>query len=211
MGKIIDLALSGAFCLVVTTAAFADSKSIAEFVLNTCLPALEQLSKVDIPCTYPPKGPKMYGGSTDWEAMKRGEIYSVIIWNNESAGDLPTCVANFHQTKNINRDDFFASISAALKLKLESDQTNPRMRTEEYSVTGGSGTFLFRLISHLDGGMVISLIAFEPAAPRPESDSCFWLRRRLTVTSAISFPWRIRTFSHKRNGAGLALSELTLP
>ena len=179
MRKILGLAFV-AFSLTTTASALADSKSAAEFVLKTCLAAVERFAKVEVPCTYPPKDLKFVMPHTDWEAVRRGERYSVTTWINERAGNIPTCIANFHETKNINRDDFFAAISATLELKLESEQTNPRMRTEDYNVTSGSGNFLLRLISHLDGSMAVSLIISRQAASHPPSDSCFWLRRRLS-------------------------------
>ena len=47
MRKITVLAVSGVFVLAASTSAFADSKSVAEFLLKTCLPAMDDLANVE--------------------------------------------------------------------------------------------------------------------------------------------------------------------
>jgi hypothetical protein len=47
MCKIVGMALIVALGLVATVPALADSKSAAEFLLKTCLPAMDDLSKVE--------------------------------------------------------------------------------------------------------------------------------------------------------------------
>ena len=61
MSKFIDLDLATAFALAASTPALADSKSAAEFALKTCLPAMEDVAKVEVMArennwfTFPPR------------------------------------------------------------------------------------------------------------------------------------------------------------
>lgn len=93
MRKIIGLALTAAAALAASLPALADSKSAAEFVLKTCLPAMDDLSKVEVMAqegnwlTFPSRpatDPKMFASKSAWRVNK----LHVSTWINERAGML---------------------------------------------------------------------------------------------------------------------------
>ncbi len=126
MLKIIDLALAAVFSLAAnapaqSAAAVADPKSAAEFVLNTCLPAMDDLAKVEVMArenkwfTLPPNpavNPKFTVSKSRWRA--NGYFVSTWIWVD---GYSPHCVVG-PPRKAINRDEFFNAISASIELNL---------------------------------------------------------------------------------------------
>jgi hypothetical protein len=138
MRKIIDLALAAAFALAISASALADSRSAAEFALKTCLPAMDDVGKVEIMArengwsTFaynPTSESKSIASKSRWRAD--GFFVSTWIWVDDH---LAHCVVGFLGKSNINRDNFFATISAALELKLASDKTRSGLRMETYEL-----------------------------------------------------------------------------
>jgi hypothetical protein len=92
MHKITVLAVSAAFVLAASTSAFADSKSAAELLLKTCLPAMDDLSKVEVMAQEGDWTPKpLPSGFADnrfrmsasmWEVIQGQEKLNVNVWTS---------------------------------------------------------------------------------------------------------------------------------
>jgi hypothetical protein len=141
MRGIIDLALTAVFALPASTTVLADAKSAAEFALKTCLPAMDDVGKVEVMArengwsTFaynPTSESKSVTSESRWRA--NGFFVSTWIWVD---GHLPHCFIGFGG-KNVNRDEFFATIAAALELNLASDKTRSRLRIETYDLENSS-------------------------------------------------------------------------
>ena len=177
MCKIIGLVLAATFAVAASSsaqsaAALADPKSAAEFALKTCLPAMDDLAKVEAMArennwlTLPPNpavNPKFTVSKSRWRA--NGFFVSTWIWVN---GNSPHCVA-VPPSKTITRDEFFNAISASVELKLVSDKTLGELRIETYEIrSDGRGKVHFSLASTRDGGvssvMFYRVSTSEPAA-----------------------------------------------
>jgi hypothetical protein len=138
------LAVSGAFVLAANTSALADSKSAAEFLLKTCLPAMDNVSKVEAMAQEGNWTPKPDRSSTPfrtsnsrWEITKREEKFSVIVWISHLAQqDYNICFVNF-LSNNVNREEFLGFVTAFLELTLISDTrlAEIQMRWEQYRIT----------------------------------------------------------------------------
>src|ERR1700719_988459 len=100
MRKITVLAVSGAFVLAASTSAFADSKSAAEFLLKTCLPAMDDMSNVEAmaregnwiakPVLRPTNSVER--SRSMWDVIKSEETFRVKAWiNHYEQRDLNTC------------------------------------------------------------------------------------------------------------------------
>ena len=101
MRKVIGLALAAAFALAASASARSDAvavidpKSAAEFVLNTCLPAMDDLQKVEVmarennwfPLPYVPSNSNHVTSRSRWRA--NGFFVATWTWID---GNLPSCV-----------------------------------------------------------------------------------------------------------------------
>jgi hypothetical protein len=141
MRNTVDLALATGFVLATTASALADSTSAAEFALKTCLPAMEDVGKVEVTAREngwstlaynPTSESKLVASESGWRA--NGFLVRTWIWVD---GHLPHCFISLIG-KNVNRDEFFATIAAALELKLTSDKTRSRLRQETYDLENSS-------------------------------------------------------------------------
>jgi len=165
------IAFFAVFALNATSPALGDGKSAAEFALKTCLPAMDDLAKVEVmarennwfrhpPLTFTfidPKLSEMLKSQTRWSATYAGRTFSVITGTNEIAKIFPYCdigINDIYVHNNISRDEFFAAISASLELKLVSDGTYVPLRIEYYEVkTGTYDKVHISIKSLLDGRM----------------------------------------------------------
>jgi hypothetical protein len=103
MRKFTILAVSGTFVLAADTFALADSKSAADFLIETCLPAMDNVSKVEAmarEANWTPKPdlkpPSQFRTSNSrWEVTKGEEKFSVFVWINHLAQqDYNICFVN---------------------------------------------------------------------------------------------------------------------
>jgi len=159
MRKVMGLALAAAFALAASASARSDAvavidpKSAAEFVLNTCLPAMDDLQKVEVmarennwfPLPYVPSNSNHVTSRSRWRA--NGFFVATWTWID---GNLPSCVVGFRPYKKTNREGFFDAISASVQLKLISDRRLPRLRQETYEIIGERPANLRLLFSSTD-------------------------------------------------------------
>jgi hypothetical protein len=160
MRKIADLALAGTnvtkaitlfmamlpctlVCSMIGGAtALADSKSSAEFTLATCLPAMDDLARVEVLAkenNWTDKTPANAGGKfikslSMWEVMQGEDKFTLQIWVNqlENFSPLNVCGILF-AGMNVKREEFFDFISASVELELKSD-TQIQTRNELYEI-----------------------------------------------------------------------------
>jgi hypothetical protein len=182
MRKITVLAVSGAFVLVASTSAFADSKSAAEFLLKTCLPAMDDLSNVEVMArdgNWIPRTPlngaalsRFMKSNSMWDVAQDEDKFNVNVWISHLGElDFNVCFVSFF-SKDANRDEFFNILSASLELIFTSDTRFPQMRGETYEIKNDRPKRLVLFIqSQLDGSVTMSSIAeqrrylISPAAP----------------------------------------------
>jgi|HubBroStandDraft_6_1064221.scaffolds.fasta_scaffold258736_2 hypothetical protein len=121
MRKITVLAVSGAFVLAASTSAFADSKSAAEFLLKTCLPAMDDLSKVEVMAqegNWTPKPLPSFLAANSFrtsasmcEVIKSEEKFSVQVWTNHfGQQNYNICFVSFlsngvDRSENVDREE----------------------------------------------------------------------------------------------------------
>jgi hypothetical protein len=116
-----------------------DPKSAVEFVLSTCLPAMDDLANVErmarennwfhLPTTaYDSK-------YTTPHLRWRANGFFVTTWMFKN-GNVPSCFVGFRPYKKVDRDGFFNAISESLELKLISDRTFSTLRQETYEIIG---------------------------------------------------------------------------
>jgi hypothetical protein len=117
-----------------------DPKSAVDFVLSTCLPAMDDVASVDkmgqennwfhLPAI--PSNSEHVTQRSRWRS--NGFFIATWVWND---GNLPNCFVGLRPYKKVNRDAFFDAISASLELKLISDNTlQQRFRQETYAIIG---------------------------------------------------------------------------
>jgi hypothetical protein len=144
--------------LAATASALAESKSAAEFALKTCLRAMDDVGKVDVMARenkwfmLPPNpvaNPPLFKSHTHWVAGR----YSVTTWINEKAGNSPHCLISLFRNEDINLDEFFATLSASLKLEFVSENNTARLRIVTYDVTSTPGNIQLNMAIQLDGTM----------------------------------------------------------
>jgi hypothetical protein len=151
MRKIIDLALAAAATVAASAPAFADSKSSAEFMLTTCLAAMDELAKVEVIAqenNWTTKTPangaamsKFVKSVSIWEVMQGEDKFTVAILVTQMGENIPprTVCSVLFPSKNVKREEFFNWISASVELtfrfsrhggelyELKSDRTNKLM------------------------------------------------------------------------------------
>jgi hypothetical protein len=180
MHKIICFTLSAVSVLAASTSgrsdaiAVIDPKSAAEFVLKTCLPAMDYLANVEVMARkydwfalpYIPSNSKSVTSRSRW--MTNGFFVATWIWTD---GNIPSCFVGFPYKKT-NRDGFFDAISTSVRLKLVSGRKLLRLRQETYEIIGEQPTKLKLLFSSTDNGTVISAEIYMnmPSAPKASPD-----------------------------------------
>jgi hypothetical protein len=181
MRKIVSMALVAAFGLAAGVPAFADSRSAAEFVLKTCLPAMDDLSKVEImareniwtPKSVPSEAVNKFQTSRSmWDVAQGDERVSVDVWiNHFGRQDHNVCFVGF-PSNNVNREEFLSVMSASVKLTLISDTVfaQIQMRTESYEIKSANNLSL-GIVSRPEGNVTLASIQENvrfsalPAAP----------------------------------------------
>ena len=144
--------VSGAFVLAASTLAFADSKSVAEFLLKTCLPAMDDLSNVEAMArerNWTPKPlPSFITASgfqkshSMWDVAQSDDRFYVNVWINHFVEqDYNICFVGFlsndvDRSENVDREELLTFVAASVQLTLIADtrfaQTN--MRSEVYEI-----------------------------------------------------------------------------
>jgi hypothetical protein len=152
MRKFIDLALAAALGLVASVHALADSKSVGEFLLKTCFPAMDDLSNVEAMAregNWTPKplpsfitDNRFRKSHSRWDVAQSDDRFSVNVWiNHLGQQDYNICFVNFlsndvDRSENVDREELLTFIAASVQLTLISDtkfaQTN--MRSETYEI-----------------------------------------------------------------------------
>jgi hypothetical protein len=146
MRKILGVALAAVFASAASIPARSDAvavldpKAAAEFVLKTCLPAMDDLANVETMAQeknwfrlpYIPSNSKSVTSRSRWRA--NGFFIATWIWID---GNLPSCFVGLLPYKKVDRDGFFDAISASVELKVVSDRVLPRLRQETYEIIGG--------------------------------------------------------------------------
>jgi hypothetical protein len=161
--KIVALAVAAVAALGASEPALADSKEAAEFVLKTCLPAVDDLSKVEAMVRQGnwfalPPNPAIdrnaIAPGSGWRANKF--VVRTWTWIKDGAHD-PTCFVALLGDPTIDRDEFFNAISAAVELKqvLEEPQSGgaqQRLRIETYDIkSDGPNRVQFKMSVLSDG------------------------------------------------------------
>jgi hypothetical protein len=189
MRKITIFAVSGALVLTANTSTLADSKSAAEFLLRTCLHAMDNVSNVEAMAqegnwTPKPDSPptQFRTSNSRWEVIKDEENCSVNVWISHLAQqDYNICFVDF-LSNNVNREEFLEFITTSLELTLISDTrlAEIQMRCEQYRIKSDRPNAIqFGIHSQIaDGGVKTSSITemtrfvtppVVPAAP-PQND-----------------------------------------
>ena len=152
MRKITVLAVSGGFVLAASTSAFADSKSVAEFLLKTCLPAMDDLANVEAIArdgnwTRKPL-PNFITTNTFqkshsmWDVVQSDDRFSVQVWiSHVGEQDRNICFVNFlsnnvDRSENVDREELLTFIAASVQLTLVSETrfAKTNMRSEAYEI-----------------------------------------------------------------------------
>ena len=189
MRKIVGLALAAVFASAASIPARSDAvavidpKAAADFVLKTCLPAMDDLANVETMAQeknwfrlpYIPSNSKSVTSRSRWRA--NGFFIATRTWID---GNLPSCFVGLLPYKKVDRDGFFDAISASMELKVISDTTPTitirdasgniipdrssalRLRQETYEIMGGWPAKRVRLLlSSNDGTVSGALIHME--------------------------------------------------
>jgi hypothetical protein len=197
MRKITVLAISSAFIVAASTSAFADSKSVAEFLLKTCLPAMDELSNVEAVAregNWTPKplpsftaNNRFLKSNSMWDVAQSDDRFLVNVWTNHlGQQDYNQCFVNFlrnnvDRTANVDRKELLTFIAASVQLILISEtkfaQTNTRFEDYELTnerITADRAKPVHLLISsQFDGKVdmigIIENFRFLPVPPTPPS------------------------------------------
>jgi hypothetical protein len=156
---------------VIITSAWGDAtetvtgNSAVEFVLSTCLPAMDDVTNVEAMAREKnwPQLPTMGYGSEKYTTPHlrwRANGYQVVTWIFKERNN-PSCFVGIGPYKRVDRNEFFQSISAALQLELTSDKTFTGFRQEMFRIVGERPLNL--LFSSIGDGTVSSVsIYMEP-------------------------------------------------
>ena len=206
MPKIIDLALAGAnaaaslllrsvlpytlVCAQIGVApALADSKSSAEFTLTTCLAAVDDLAKVEAiargsnwtakTSTINPAVSKFMSSLSAWDVIEGENRFTVLTWMSHIGENFPpmtVCSVTFRN--NVNREEFFNSISASVELVLTVDTrfSQTGRQTQMYDIKSvriakDRTKLVLSIMSQSDGSLTSAIVqemrvfAPPPSAP----------------------------------------------
>jgi len=152
MCKITVLAVSGAFVLAASTSALAGAKSVAEFLLKTCLAAMDDLSNVEAMAregNWTPKPlpsfvtPNRFQKShSRWDVALADDRFSVQVWINQfGQQDYNICFVNFlsndvDRSETVDREELLTFIAASVQLTPVSETkfAKTNMRSEVYEL-----------------------------------------------------------------------------
>ena len=173
MHKFIDLALAAAFAST-SAAALADSKSVAEFALNTCLAAMDGPPKVEAIArqhnwtNVPLENASGMMSESTWEVMQGEDRLVVSVGAMILTPPLNLCTVLF-PSKNVNRDEFFNLISGSAELTFIRDRKTSRSLVQTYEIKSGrTNKLMLTIMSASDGILMDFTIQELPRfAPTP--------------------------------------------
>jgi hypothetical protein len=145
MLKIVGLAIATASTLLARIPAFADGRSAAEFVLKTCLPVMDDFSKVDVMArenNWTLKSrrddSRFRKSVSNWDVIEGDDRFFVSVWiNHLGEQDYNICFVNFRNVDDnnkVNREEFLTVIAASGRLELIADTwfSKIQRRSERY-------------------------------------------------------------------------------
>jgi hypothetical protein len=151
----------------------ADGRSVADFVLTTCLSPVADPAAIDVMAREkgwvrlppPPGGPSRAVRVTSprW----RVDGFFVTMWTpGDGSGnpDVPACYVLIRPSRLVKRDEFFDAISASLDLRPYKDATYSNSRQEMYEIVGTKRKLLFSSINE-DGTMFGASIFTDHSLP----------------------------------------------
>jgi hypothetical protein len=186
MRKIVCMALVATLGLAPNAPALGDSKSAAEFVLKTCLPAMDDLSKVEVmarennwtPKSLPSRLSDRFQKSMSlWDVAQGEDRFSVTVWISPILQqDRNMCFVRF-LSDNVSREEFLSFMSASVQLTLISDTrfVQIQKRSERYEIKSAKMLEL-DIQSQPEGNVMVASIRENlrlpplpsaPAAPSP--------------------------------------------
>jgi hypothetical protein len=180
MRKTVSMALATALGLAASVPALADSKSAAEFVLKTCLPAMDDLSKVEVMArenNWTPKSLPSFGAPNRfqkshsmWDVAQGEDRFSVNVWiSHLGQKDYNICFVTF-LNNNVSREEFLSFTSASVQLTLIADTSFAliHMRSETYEIESAK-MLLLDILSQPDGNVSMASIqeTFARLSPLP--------------------------------------------
>lgn len=152
----------------------ADGRSVADFVLTTCLSAVADPAAIDVMAQEkkwvrlppPPGGPSRAAGRPP-RSRWRVDGFFVTMWTpGDGSGnpDVPACFVGIRPSREVKRDEFFDAISAALDLRPYKDTTSSNFRQEMYEIIGTKRKLLLSS-SNEDGTMSGASIFTDNSLP----------------------------------------------
>jgi hypothetical protein len=176
MRKFIDLALAAAFAST-SAAALADSKSAAQFALNTCLAAMDGPAKVEAIArehnwtNVPLENARGMMSLSAWEVMQSEDKFLVSVGTMMFGPPLNYCSVGFPgknvaPDKKINRDEFFNVISASAEVTLIRENKTPRSLMQNYEIKSERvNRLMLTIVSTIDGNVMVSIFQEHPRFP----------------------------------------------
>src|SRR5215831_3629034 len=145
MRSLLILALAAAFASTPAALALADSKSVAEFALNTCLAAMDNPAKVEAIArehnwsNHPLPNPTGIMSPLVWEVVQGEDRFLVSVGTMMLTPPLNYCSVmfpgkNIAPHKKINRDEFFSVISASAEVTLIRENKRPQSLMQNYEI-----------------------------------------------------------------------------
>jgi hypothetical protein len=183
MRKLIDLALAAALASTPAAPALADSKSAAEFALNTCLAAMDDPARVEAIArehnwtTQSLQNPTGIMSQSVWEVVQGEDRFLVSIGTMTLTQPLNYCSVAFPGKnvipgKKVNRDEFFNVIAASAEVTFIRDNKTPRSLAQTYEIKSDRvNQLMLTILSTTDGAVMGSIIQelprFPPRQPTP--------------------------------------------
>jgi hypothetical protein len=159
--------------LISASPALAAPDNPADFLLATCLGAINDLSKVNV-----------MARENNWQAMPAGDAKGAwtVTLNGEQIGLVtgakpsphgPTGVCGMtYPSKTLNRDAFFSKIFTSLQLKTFADMSFAQGRMEMYEISSDGRTkIVLQIGSTPDGVVTLTSIVAMPEPPKPATST----------------------------------------
>jgi hypothetical protein len=170
MRKIIDLTLAAALASTPAAPVPADSKSAAEFALNTCLAAIDDPAKVEAIArehnwtTQSPQNPTGIMSQSIWEVVQGEDEFLVSIGTATLSQPLNYCSIaflgqNMLPSKKVNRDEFFNVISASAEVTFIREAKTLQSLQQVYEIKSDRiNKLMLTILSTTDDFVIVSLI-----------------------------------------------------
>jgi hypothetical protein len=148
----------------------ADARSVADFVLTTCLSAVADPAAIDVMAREHGwvRAPSVPGrGVPVRQPRWRVDGFFVTMWTpGDGSGnpDVPACFVLIRPSRLVKRDAFFDAISAALDLRPYKDTTYSNLRQEMYEIVGTKRKLILSSINE-DGTMFGASIFTDNSLP----------------------------------------------